>query len=90
MALLVVMASITALVIGISGTNDVTRTSGKPVLELDIPADIRGDVALVIDRQRHALSVDEPWSVALEPGPHSITLQRRGFKQIDHTFSLRA
>lgn len=66
----------------------VTSRSGPPVLVLEWNDDERRDAALSIDGKKQPIKPG-PMEFTLSEGPHTLTLRRRGFEQIDYAFSLR-
>ena len=89
-ALLLAVAAITAIVLIMSGRDpSFTRVGAKPSLVVELPAEGRRDIKLILNDKTHPIPETGPAQLILEEGTHKLTLQRRGYHQVDHSFTVR-
>ncbi len=90
--LLLAIGSVVAVVISLSsggGQPVVNAARSQAQLVLDLPADGRRNIKLLVDSQARTIPASGPVELSLAAGMHTLTIQRRGYQQIDHSFTLR-
>ncbi|HND50880.1 MAG TPA: trypsin-like peptidase domain-containing protein, partial [Pirellulaceae bacterium] len=89
-ALAISIGVLVAVVTHFSKTNpQVNPVSKRPVLVLDWPVEERKGAALDLNGKRQTIASDGPLELMLEEGTHRLTIRRRGYEQIDYSFSVR-
>lgn len=72
------------------GASDSDSKSGLAVLVFDWPADQRGNGSLIIDNRKKQIPKAGQVKYELNPGEHSLLIQRRGYEPIKETVILKA
>ncbi|MFO0905285.1 MAG: trypsin-like peptidase domain-containing protein [Pirellulales bacterium] len=89
-ALLLAVAAITTIVFVMSGRDpSFTRVGAKPSLVVELPVEGRRDMKLFLNDKTHPIPDTGPAQLIVEEGTHKLTLQRRGYHQVDHSFTVR-
>lgn len=90
--LLLAIGSVVAVVLSLSGGNGqpvVNAARSQAQLLLELPAEGRHNIKLIIDAKPWTIPASGPVELPLAAGTHKMTIQRRGYQQIDHSFTLR-
>jgi S1-C subfamily serine protease len=90
--LLLAIGSVVAVVLSLSsggGQPVLNAARSQAQLVLELPNDGRRNIKLIVDSQPRTLPASGPVELPLDAGMHTLTIQRRGYQQIDHSFTLR-
>ncbi|MFO0868847.1 MAG: trypsin-like peptidase domain-containing protein [Pirellulales bacterium] len=88
--LVVAVGCLVGIVMSLSGDSSaVARVAGRPKLIVELPSDGRRDIKLLVDERPQTIPTAGPVELIVEEGMHQLTIQRRGYQQVDHSFTLR-
>lgn len=89
-ALLVAVACLIGVVMFMSGRDpNLARVGSKSKLIVELPTDGRKDMKLLVNSNLRPIPATGPAELTIEEGVHQLTLQRRGYQQVDHSFTIR-
>lgn len=89
-ALLLAIGCLVAVVVVMSGRNpQLALVGSKPKLVIELPREGRKDIKLLLNSRPYMIPATGPVELVVEEGLNQLTLQRRGYLQVDHSFTLR-